>query len=287
MHRRICRSSEDQRIAFLEQELSRLATLREQIETYGSGSSIALRLDIAGRNSFRTWPALVAYEQHMRRTLGQLMSDPVFKDIWMRLGAFQTHHSVADDIAGSSAWAVPSRVVFAVEDWHRAAKFTAAERRSHEGKIVQACDHLINLLEQVSPGGIADKFGQFRLSPEQAERVFDSFCGASPSAPLLVAAMKMEQAGITPIWAIQKIRDAASFEVPDFLPTKVKTRTAFRTYIIREICFALSDWAPHRSLPIPDELIADAVCLLAGTDCSADDVRKAMAKERKKQAGEK
>ena len=96
------------------------------------------------------------------------------------------------------------------------------------------------------------------------------------------------KAGITPISAVESIRRAASHDQTyTKLPTKLKAKGAARTYFIHATNDAINNstamiW--HSGSIISTQLMADLVSLIADTDCTADDVRKAL-KEKPEHSG--
>jgi len=257
----------------------------------------AAALDHAGRQraatqaGFRTWRALRSCQRDIHRALEQYVNHPTYAQLWARLRVWDEKHGFME-LYGPHNGGVPRSLLRSIETWHRSPKFTAAELARHKIKITKACDELAGLIEQVTPGNFYDKFGTLHLSESEAGVVFD--CFASPlkrrhlygnSSPAIArsAELLLTDAGITPLWALGNIRASAQGGADGVLPTKVRTPTAFRTYMVKEVCDSVAMTASHNALPISDQLIADVVSLLVNMDCSLDDVRKTMMDRRKRE----
>lgn len=242
------------------------------------------RETIAIANGFRTWRAFVECLHHKHRTLKQFVSEPAFRTLWQRLRAWDAKQDWPLELYGPHRGGVPSTLIDDIEIWHKLPKFTASELVKHKRKIINACDELIGLIEQVTPRPVPDRFATLNLSHDEAESVFRNF-KSPPSVSKtyrtpFTAGFLLNRAGVSPLWVLRNIKESASTESREQLPTKVRAQSSFRTYIIYRLCDSLARLVLHRSLPVSDQLIADVVALVANMDCTVDDVRKTM-KERR------
>lgn len=273
-----------ERNQFLKEWLSASEADRAAFETGTQNLSNEERQAVAIEHGFRTWHGFVDCLQHKHRTLKQFVSEPAFKTLWNRLRDYDAKQDWHPELYGPHRGGVPHRLIDDIETWHQLPKFTAAELAKHNRKIIEACDELIVLIEQVSPGPVIDWFATLHMSHDQAESVFRNFKSPLSKDKLyrtpFTAGLLLARAGVTPLTALRTIKESASAKARAQLPTKVHAQGAFRTYIIHRLCDSLARFGLLRKLPVFDQLIADVVGLVANTDCAADDVRKAM-KERR------
>ncbi len=229
-------------------------------------------------------------EDHLRRmhlVMRRFVSEPAFQKLW--------HILKRDDLANDgfsyspANGGFPSRILRAIDDWYRLPKFTTAERKAHQRKIEKLSDELLLLLEQVAYSTYTDTaFSQFSsLTQEQISALFGWF--SSPKKwnqefeyqQKSRAQFYLKSAGITPLWAVDYIRQASqSNDASERLPTKVRAKGAMKTFLIhrlhRELENCLVFSAFKFGSQVPQDLFAEIVGLVADCDCSADDVRKAL-----------
>lgn len=272
-------------VEFLDQWLRDATGRQQELKVWAASATEADRTKMANARGFRHWRQLEQCEADMVHALTLFAADPTFRRIWLTLA----EHAQEDEAAGITVpllgphnGGVPARILRAIEEWHQTPKFTAAKRRQHHEKIAGKCDELIELLEQVTPSGALDRFSHFLVHKHQALRLFEALGTPLQSRDAgggydigWKAALHMAAAGITPLWAVRSIRaqaDGASFSN---LPRKLRTPSAFRTFLIVKLSRAMNG-----SAAIGDQLIADAVGRLTNKDCELDDVRKALAASR-------
>lgn len=185
----------------------------------------------------------------------------------------------------------PARVLRALEAWYKVPKFTAAERKAHNRKIVASCDTLIDLLKQVAYSSEVDVdfSGFYRLTPDQVTTLFDGFRSPASwrkelSGGRYRAYLGLKNAGLNPLWAVEYIKQSALTNCePVALPTKVRAKGAIKTYLIDCLWSDLDMsviFTPASEL-VSKEMFAELVALIADCDCSADDVRKVLSNGRK------
>jgi len=237
----------------------------------------------AGFRSHRAWKGA---REDVHKLLHNFIHAEPFKKLWSRL---KTHDREYGDIWGYSPGnaGVPSRLVEALKTWHQAPRFTATERREHSQKIAATCAELERLLAQLEPSHSLDgQYSRFRFEDrDQARAVFRSF--GSPTDELeeesffgleWAASHRLLACGVTPLWAARNIRKMATEGAPSSnpLPPKVRAKSAKKTYFIGVVSEAIRSANPYgNDLRVGPQMIADIVELIADTDCTADDVRKA------------
>ena len=239
--------------------------------------SLALKI------GFRTWQSLRVCQRDTHRTLEQFSRHQIYQSLWQQLRDLDAVIDWGPMLYGPHNGGVPQRLLRAIETWHQSPKFTAAELAQQKAKIAKTCGILIELIGQLSPGNFGDHFGAFRVTVDEAKSIFAVF--KSPKnlqqrrgkahAPFWASGL-LKRGGVTPVWALHNIIAATQLGGGDVLPTKVRAPTAFRTYLIHELCNSVRTMASHNEFPISDQLAADVVSLLSNRDCSADDVRKTM-----------
>ena len=273
---------------FLSEWLFAANSGRVQFDNETANLDNAARESVALKAGFRTWRNLRDCQRDMHRALKHFSVHPTFITLWQRLRDWDAEICGGPMLYGPHNGGVPRMLLRSIETWHESPKFTAAELARHKAKIVKMSGDLIALIAQVSPGNFGDHFAAFRLTANETETIFSVF--KSPknlkqirgrAHPPFWASELLQRAGLTPVWALQNIMECAQLRGGDVLPTKVRAPTAFRTYLIHEVCSSVAQIASHDELPISDQLVADVVSLLSNKDCTADDVRKAMSARRK------
>lgn len=241
----------------------------------------------AENEGYRTARSWLEMRKDGYLALNYFINEDAFKKLWMLLKEYDQKtdwHSYSPANGG-----VPSRLMSALQLWHQSPKFTVAERIRHSKKVALLCQELEELLSQVFPSHLHDdQYDRFRFSnQDQAKAMFASFGSASPDHEARgffsiswFASHRLKAAGVVPMWAVQNIKQLAQIESTrsGALPTKVRAKTAKRTYLIGAVSAAICKGtmsATLEELAIGPQLIADLVALLSNMDCSADDVRKA------------
>ena len=244
-----------------------------------------------GYRSARAWRVARA---DMLRLLRHFVEAEPFKQFWALLKKNQLEDDYVWGYSPANA-GVPSRLLAAMETWHKAPKFTATERRQHSQKIAQASQVLEDLLAQVEPSHDLDgQYSRFRFeNKDQAGAVFRVFGGSSVEAdskPFFgtqwLASHNLMTCGVVPLWAVRNIKAMALDGAPGSnpLPAKVRAKAAKKTYFIGVALAAIqrSSTFAVKERSVGPQLVADIVGLLANMDCTADDVRKAMPKRARK-----
>lgn len=240
-------------------------------------------------NGFRTWRIQEACYEHIDDLARLYVHDPVLQELWHRLRELDAKADWGPGLYGPHNAGVPASLIREVFSWYQAPKFTKAERLRHNKKIAALCDQLLDMLGQVTPGGVLDRLGTLTLTPTKAESLFNIFAapkrrrkqfGIGPEFAASHLSNVLSTAGFTPTWAIQILAESARLPVLSDLPPKVAATTAFRTYLIRALHDSLS-WhfvptTKKRRTPIPDDLFAQVVSRILRMDCDIDDVRKAI-----------
>lgn len=244
--------------------------------------------EIAHHAGFRTSKAWLA----ARKDLADLYHHFVYAESFKTLWALLKNHQRSTDIfwcysPGNAG--VPRKLIDAVLTWHQAPKFTQAERRSHSKKIAAASQILEDLLGQIEPSHMLDgQYSRFRFDDKpQAGALYRAF-GASPdeddAKPFFgtqwTASRRLQLCGVVPLWAVQNIKEMALGGEPKSspLPAKIRAKAAKKTYFIGVVSEVLKGAISQNrhDFQISHQLTADIVGLLSGTDCTADDVRKAI-----------
>lgn len=245
--------------------------------------------EFAEDDGYRTAADWLASRKQQLRMHRHFVHAPVFRKLWALLREHDRTGIGAVPSYGPSRGSVPARLLEAVVHWHQAPKLTSAERKKLSQKIVKACEELESLVAQVSPSHkLDDQYARFRFEDvTQARAVFKAF-GADTTeadkAPSFGTAWRashtLQACGVVPLWAIQNIKlmALANTRSANTLPTKVRAKTAQRTYLIGAVQKAidLSAMATPAEVGIDRHLMAEIVGLIADIDCSADDVRKAL-----------
>lgn len=245
--------------------------------------------EIAHHAGFRTSKAWLAARKDLADLHQYFVSAEPFKKLWAILKDRQSrdsaflHWGYAPTVVG-----VPQKLIDAVLTWHQAPKFTQAERRAHSRKIAAACQVLEDLLGQIEPSHTLDgQYSRFRFDDKAQAgalyRAFDASHEKDDKAPFFgtqwKASRRLQFGGVVPLWAVQNIKKMAIEGGPKDspLPAKIRAQAAKKTYFIGALVGALKSvsYLKPDDSKISHQLIADVVGLLAGTDCTADDVRKA------------
>ncbi len=266
------------------------------------------REDFANREGFRTWRAFANFIAHQGRVLHLYVHDDAFIRLWefLRLEDSGPRSWVMASF-GPGNGSVPASLLRDIEHWYKVPKLTRSEFEIHMKKIAKACDELLLLLGQVSSSqSYGDPFARFELTHDQkgwllsfidsmnkeTERVSTKhtrFWKESETEKTRSTQKKVYQydsffqhmlvaAGITPVYILTHLRAVAENESSDiWLPRKVKSKEAAKTFFIRRI----SETIPY---PLEQTLLAEIVARIAETDCSADDVRKALIQWKKERA---
>lgn len=251
-------------------------------------------LDQSGRDrlaelsGFRSWRYMEEFLRHTVRVRERFLREPAFRELWSKL-------KLLDIEAGEPSYfgrhhgGVPGRLLQAIESWHQMPKFTKKERKQHGARISDLCNELELALSKVVPGSVGEsELEGFWLSPEQVNALMrtlltreDTLKGMSevPDLAPAVGRYALQQAAITPLWAVRAIRDSAAKwgDRATGLPTKVRSAGAIKTYFIHVVETVLDHHLDEylQLTSINDQLRAELAGLLANVDCSADDVRKA------------
>lgn len=258
----------------------------EELKIDTATASADERADLATQAGFRTWHDYSDWSKAMLHALRLFTSDPTFAAIWNDLRkSDRKEDRMALPLFGPQNGGAPMQILYALQFWYQAPKFTAAELSRHRQRIAAKCDELIGLLGQMTPGGLFDDFKDFDLTAPEADGLFDAFgtverkrkTSRSGLYSQWAATERLKQAGIDPLWSIGKIKTFATRPARAFLPRKVRAPTAYRTYMILSVSQAIAGLGPRRPLAVSDQRIADAVALLIDSDCSIDDARKVIA----------
>jgi len=251
--------------------------------------------ELAVINEFRTSRLHRAQIEHYGLVLERFVSEAAFAELWQRLSEYDRQHKTFAFSAANGG--VPATLLRRLDDWYRTPRFTPTQLRTQYRKIVEACDDLLHLLRQVTPGGSGvDRFDSFnKLHDGQARYILSCFKSPAdvgrrklsngeddPSYTQRFVQHVLQLAGITPLSAIDWIKEAASSEPNGTnLPTKVGAKSAMRTYFIHSTFDAINNASStyfHLGSVVSNQHLADLVCLITNTDCNADDVRKALKK---------
>lgn len=272
--------------AFLSEWLKEATEAESAFAAHSASLSEEAREAEATAMGFKTWRAYVACRADIHRAVELFATNEVFAALWRALKERDPKGEHLPWGFSPTNAGTPTSILRGIEIWHSTPKFTQAEIVHHHRLIADAARTLTELLEQVSPARWDKTFDRFALDAETAEAAFRFFRTpaewrdiANTSSTLQwFATSNLESAGITPLWAVKQIQAMALQVRPrKVLPTKVRAKTAFRTFMIGEVAQAIATVGPRNSLPVGDQLIADAVALLINADCSLDDVRKGLA----------
>lgn len=284
-------AAETSRDEFLDEWLADSRRHKAAFEAHTRLMNAEQRASLAMREGFRTWHQMNACLEHMHGALEMFVHEDAFKEFWGRLKAADEREGFPSSY-GPHNGAVPAHLLRLVEHWHKAPKFSQAERIQHGKKIAKACDELMLLIGQVLPGGLDEhQLNGFRLSERQVQSLLSAFEASKRSAKHFTehfgprrASDALAHAGVTPTSALGHLRESAMHwaRSPASLPRKVRSAGTMKTHFIRELdrilCFP---WVlVDGSKLVGHQLRADIVALLTGLDCSADDVRKATAADR-------
>jgi hypothetical protein len=248
----------------------------------------AERAAAAAVRGFRTWHQLLAYADDMQRAQHVFVHEEAFQRLWNILKR-QDALDGAVHLYGPHNGGVPASLLGGIERWHLTPKFTASQRRRVASEIRQTCDALLLLLGQVSPGSIDEsRLGGLAPSADQVRQLLQYVgvketlkkrAGESEFTATSLGRMALARVGITPAWAIESLRAGAEEWARNTsgLPTKVNAKGAKKSFFIAHLdevlFFPFS--APSAESLVGNQLRADLISLLANTDCTADDVRKA------------
>lgn len=236
---------------------------------------------------FRTSTAWLSALKDLDDLYWRFVHAEPFKQLWKLL---KKHQRSADPqfCYSPSNSGVPQKLIDALITWHQAPKFTLAERRLHSKKIAEASQTLEDLLAQIEPSHSLDgQYSRFRFDDKaQAGSLYRAF-GASPdkddSNPFFGtqwnASHRLKFGGVVPLWAVQNIKKMSFEGEPRSspLPAKVRAKAAKKTYYIQMVSHILKNAVRQTDVDfqIKPQMIADIAGILSGTDCTADDVRKA------------
>lgn len=251
---------------------------------YKSDADISAMAQHAG---FRTSKAWLAARKDLADLHHHFVYAEPFKKLWTLLKSRQRSTDIQYPYLPSNG-GVPRKLIDAVVTWHQAPKFTQAERRAHSKKIAAACQALEDLLGQIEPSHSHDgQYSRFRFDDKaQAGALYRAF-GVShvedDTNPFFGtqwnASHRLQFGGVVPIWAVQNIKHMALSGEPTSspLPAKIRAKAAKKTYFIGAVSCVMKVAISQTSedFQTRHQLIADIVGILCGTDCTADDVRKA------------
>lgn len=283
--------------AFLLEWLAQSRQAKIEFLDWAESADTAAKEAAAQRAGFRTWRSYLECLKDKHQAIQMFVGEDAFRALWAALrSADPKGENIPWGFSAANA-GTPLSILQAIDTWYQTPKFTAAESAKHYRKIAAASRVLIELLEQVSPGGFTQAFDSFARDAEGAERLLIAFrtpakyqnpYGARNTFGRNWAAIRyLEAAGITPVWAVKQIEAAAAPRKHPLtvLPRKVKSKTAYRTFMIAEVAKAIAGMGPRSPLPVSDLVIADVVALLINGDCSLDDVRKCLASWRAEDRG--
>lgn len=248
----------------------------------------------AANKGYRTWRQYMEAVSASNRLFYLYVHGDSFKQLWR---ALREHDQEAEWpwLYGPHNGGVPMKLARCLNEWHESPKFTKSEREHHCKKIIKLCDELSLLIGQITPGTEdGDPFRFANISNEQAGHLLNVF--QSPDAMKEIrepagswrrtrlVQLALERGGIDAQWCINNIKTAATRSpMFDSLPTKVRGKSAFKTYLILKLEKIL--WSPGGVIPNRTQLIADVVAEVSGSDCSAEDVRKAISKSGAEDSG--
>lgn len=248
----------------------------------------AQRQVFAKERGYRTWSQLLATGEAVLRVHHLFVKSEGFRNLWAALKEDDSKMGWVN-LYGPHNGGVPLRLLRAVQEWHELPKFTRAERAKQCKKIIQLCDELTVLVGQLTPSTMfGDPFKLPHITGDQASRLMKSFespesmASAKPTDPSdrVVNRVRyaLEHGGIDAFWCIKNIEIAASQEpMVAKLPTKIRAKSAYKTFLVIRAHQAL--WFNHGPLRGLHQLIADVVAEITESDCSAEDVRKAIASQ--------
>lgn len=271
---------------FLREWLDEINQYKPIFDAKNKALSASERESDALAKGYRTWRQYIDAVDGSNRLYYLYVHGEAFQRLWHVLKDCDKSSGFVD-LYGPHNGGAPLRLSRAFSEWYSLPKFTKAERSQHCEKIKRLCDELLLLVGQITPVGEADDPFRFaRISYEQAQHLLAAFKspdsligdGASREAWTIrrTAQMALERGGITAAWCVQNIRDAASIEpLLSPTPTKIRAKSAFKTYLILNLNRIV--WSAFTEIPGRQQLIADVVVELANMDCTAEDVRKAIA----------
>lgn len=243
--------------------------------------------ELALTDGYRTAQAWLDMRAQAQSAMRHFVHSEYFQQLW----AILRERDLTDDgnAFSPARRGVPAQLLSAIEHWHQTPKFTVAERKRQSAKIAAVSAELEILLGQLVPNrSCDDQYTRFRFSdPGQAGAVFAVFRSPAElkekrrTSVGWDASQRLEACGITPLWAVQNIKEMAENGIAvQGVPTKVRATGALKTYFIsvlnRAIGAATYGYRP-KEIGINHQLLADIVGLLANTDCTSDDVRKTLA----------
>lgn len=283
-----------ERDTFLAEWLNSITQHQPAFDEYNAKLNDAQRQIEAKNKGYRTWRQYMEAVSASSRLFYLYVHGAAFKRLW---SALKAHDRAAEWpwLYGPHNGGVPTKLARCLNEWHEAPKFTKAERAQHCKKITKLCDELSLLIGQITPGTENhDPFRFANISDEQAGHLLnvfqspDSMKEITPRRPrsmrTRLVQLALERGGIDAQWCISNIKAAAlRGHMVDTLPTKVRGKSAFKTYLIQSLDKIL--WSPAGSIPNRSQLIADVVAEVSDSDCSDDDVRKAIAKPRAEDSG--
>ena len=247
--------------------------------------------DMAESDGYRTAAAWLEMRKQTHRAMDYFVHEAAFKKLWQLLREHDKKGFSTMPSYSSGRRAVPWALLEAIQHWQLAPKLTAGERKRLSTKIAVACEVLETLLAQVAPSHkYDDQYERFRFTDvDQAREAFRVFgaetAGAEAEADpfsgvVWRASQNLRACGVVPLWAVANIKRMALTKPrsANTLPTKLRAKTAQRTFFIGAVHHAIerAAVATPAECGIDRPLMAEIVGLLANTDCSADDVRKAL-----------
>lgn len=251
------------------------------------------KLDAAQREKrakdcgYRTWRQYLDAVAAANRLSYLYVHGEAFKRLWVALKEYDKSAGWVE-LYGPHNGGVPSRLMAGVAEWYQAPKFTKAEMARHNRKITKLCDELLLLIGQVTPSlEHGDPFRFAHISDEQADRLLEAFHYPPPPNDdkqelrrstwkrRRIVQSALEYGGIDAAWCIKNIKIGANQDpATKGMPTKVRAKSAFKTYLILKLNKII--WTPFGSIRGLHQLMADVVAELTDSDCSAEDVRKAI-----------
>jgi hypothetical protein len=270
--------------AFLKVWLANNIEGRRQIEAETNGLTASERAAYALERGCRTWAALIAGVEACDQLFHSYVYSPAFADLWAFLKELDRRGGSIELFCPANG-AVPARLIEAVVEWHRLPKFTKTEHKRHCDRIAVLCDELQILLGQLSPASYPDPFEFLPIGSEQASKI-TTMIGVrsvpSQDAPPWREKRRLQHilkaAGIDFRWTVSALREQSKVDTSSrFTPTKIRSKSAYKTFLIRHLDSAIDPFLISRPIRGLHQIVADVVGEITRQDCSAEDVRKALA----------
>lgn len=279
-------ADEVEKDTFLNDWLKSIAEYQPTFDAHNATLNDAQKHREAANKGYRTWRQYMDAVSASNRLFSLYVNGESFKQLWR---ALREHDRAAEWpwLYGPHNGGVPTKLARCLNEWNETPKFTKSERTLHCKKIIKLCDELSLLIGQITPGTeYDDPFRFASISSEQVGDLLNAFQSPdsmkeidpshTPWRRTRLVQLALERGGIDAQWCINNIKTAATRSpMFDKMPTKVRGKSAFKTYLILNLDKIL--WSPAGVIPNRGQLIADVVAEVADIDCSAEDVRKAIA----------